>query len=71
LTFAVNLFAGSLLYITLPSLVLPFVGIGLGLVRATVWGLMFSPQSAPDNASGWVLGALTGLLVIVIRPHLG
>jgi len=26
---------------------------------------MFSPQSAPGNASGWVLGALTGLLVLL------
>jgi hypothetical protein len=65
MTFAVNLIAGSLLYITLPSLVVPFAGICLGLVRAAVWGVMFSPQSAPGNASGWVLGALTGLLVLL------
>jgi hypothetical protein len=65
MTFAVNLIAGSLLYITLPSLVVPFAGICLGLVRASVWGLMFSPQSVPGNAAGWVLGALTGLLVLL------
>ena len=39
LTFAVNLIAGSLLSITLPSLVVPFAGICLGLVRASAWGL--------------------------------
>jgi hypothetical protein len=65
LTFAVNLIAGSLLSITLPSLVVPFAGICLGLVRASAWGLMFSPQSAPGNATGWVSGALTGLLVFL------
>jgi hypothetical protein len=44
-TFLVNLLAGSLLYITLPSLVLPFVGVPLGAYRALLWGLLLAPTT--------------------------
>ncbi len=43
LTFAVNLFIGSLLSITVPSLILPFSGMLLGIYRAILWGLILSP----------------------------
>ncbi len=45
-TFVVNLLAGSLLYITLPSLVIPFAGVVLGSYRAVLWGLLLAPTSA-------------------------
>ncbi len=43
LTFVVNLFAGSLLVITAPSLVLPFWGLFMGVYRGVMWGIIFSP----------------------------
>jgi hypothetical protein len=43
LTFLVNLVIGSLLYITLPSLIIPFLGFLLGTYRAMLWGLLFYP----------------------------
>lgn len=47
LTFVVNLVIGSFLSITLPSLVVPFFGFLLGIYRAVIWGLLFSPAH-PD-----------------------
>ena len=43
LTFIVNLVIGSFLYITLPSLIIPFLGFLLGIYRAALWGLLFYP----------------------------
>ena len=45
LTFVVNLLGGSLLAITLPSLLLPFVGLVMGGWRAVLWGLALAPTS--------------------------
>ena len=45
-TFAVNLFAGALLVLTLPSLVIPYFGVLMGLYRAVLWGLLLAPQGA-------------------------
>jgi len=45
LTFVINLFVGSFLSITLPSLILPFSGLLLGIYRAALWGLLLSPAS--------------------------
>ncbi|MCX8037798.1 MAG: hypothetical protein N3D11_12275 [Candidatus Sumerlaeia bacterium] len=45
LTFFVNLLGGSLLTITIPSLVVPFSGLLMGVVRATLWGLLLAPTS--------------------------
>jgi hypothetical protein len=42
MTVVVNLVLGSFLEITLPSLV-PMLGLLVGLFRAMVWGLLFSP----------------------------
>jgi hypothetical protein len=44
LTFLVNLFVAALLYITVPSLIIPFCGLLLGVYRAILWGLIFSPM---------------------------
>jgi len=43
LTFVVNLGIGSFVSITLPSLVIPFSGLLIGVYRAIVWGILFSP----------------------------
>jgi hypothetical protein len=43
LTFLVNLVIGTFLEITLPSLIVPFIGFLLGLYRAVLWGLLLSP----------------------------
>jgi hypothetical protein len=45
LTFVVNLFLGTVVQITLPSLVIPFSGLLLGVVRSILWGLLLSPAS--------------------------
>lgn len=45
LTFAVNLVLGSFIYITLPSLIIPFSGLLVGVYRALLWGLLFSPTA--------------------------
>jgi len=45
LTFVVNLILGSIVWITLPSLVIPFSGLLLGAYRAILWGLLLSPTT--------------------------
>lgn len=47
LTFIVNLFIGSLVTITVPSLIVPFLGFLMGIYRAVMWGLLLSPAH-PD-----------------------
>lgn len=44
LTFIVNLILGAFLYITVPSLFSPFIGIALLVYRALSWGIIFSPN---------------------------
>ena len=43
LTFINNFLYGTIFAISLPSLVIPFLGIFIGLVRALLWGLALSP----------------------------
>lgn len=45
LTFVVNLFLASLIYMTIPSLIIPFIGTLMFVLRAILWGLIFSPAS--------------------------
>jgi hypothetical protein len=45
-TFVVNLFIGSFGSITLPSLIIPFSGILVGIYRAILWGLILSPADS-------------------------
>lgn len=47
LTFFINLVVGSFGSITLPSLIVPFSGLLIGIYRAAMWGLILSPAS-PD-----------------------
>ncbi|GAA2689293.1 MULTISPECIES: hypothetical protein [Actinosynnema] len=71
ITFVVNLLIGALLWQTAPSLVVPFAGVALGLVRLVGWGMIFTPSGADDlawfvphgvtallEAQGYVLAAL-------------
>jgi hypothetical protein len=46
MTFLVNLMFGSLIFLTLPSAVIPFAGILLGVYRAILWGLLFAPTES-------------------------
>ncbi len=46
-TFFVNLLIGSFASVTLPSLIIPFSGLLVGIYRAIVWGLLLSPAN-PD-----------------------
>ena len=65
LTFVVNLVAGSIFYITLPSLIVPFVGLLLGAVRALLWGFIFSPSFSAFNGAVFLYGLLIGLLLFL------
>ena len=51
LTFAVNLFIGSLFSITVPSMIVPFSGFLMGIFRAVVWGLLLSPADPKLSGS--------------------
>jgi len=42
-TFAINFFLGSLAYITIPSVIIPGVGILAAVFRALMWGLLLAP----------------------------
>jgi len=46
LTFLVNLILGSLVFLTLPSAIVPFAGLVLGVCRAVLWGLLFAPTES-------------------------
>lgn len=60
-TFSVNLFMGSILVITLPSLVVPFWGILMGVYRGFLWGVLFSPLGGIFDL-GYLPHALTALI---------
>jgi hypothetical protein len=45
LTFAVNFFLGSVFVLFVPSLLIPFGGVAIGLIRATLWGLLLAPTT--------------------------
>jgi hypothetical protein len=44
-TLLVNLIAGAFLMITVPSLLIPFLGLLVAAWRALIWGLLFSPAN--------------------------
>ena len=46
ITFIVNLFLGSMIEMSLPSLIIPFSGLLMGVYRAILWGLLLSPSNA-------------------------
>jgi hypothetical protein len=61
LTFVVNFFIGSLFDLTLPSLIIPFSGLLVGIVRAILWGFLLSP-AAPQLRFTMIPHSLTLLL---------
>jgi hypothetical protein len=62
LTFVVNLVLGTGVMLTLPSLVIPFGGIAVGLYRAFLWGILFSPTPT-GSPGGDILIALPTILL--------
>jgi hypothetical protein len=60
-TWLLNLFGGSLLALTAISLAFPFLGIGIGLLRAFLWGVLFSPLG----------GVVSPEVMLASAPHLG
>jgi hypothetical protein len=60
-TFFVNLLIGAMATITLPSLVIPFSGILLGVYRAVLWGLLLSPAN-PDLRMAMIPHSITLIL---------
>ncbi|MGQ9553027.1 MAG: stage II sporulation protein M [Anaerolineae bacterium] len=61
ITFVVNFFLGAFLYITLPSLLIPFAGLCTGVIRAVLWGLLLSP-AMPELRLAMIPHSLTVLL---------
>jgi hypothetical protein len=61
LTFIVNLFLGSMLEMSLPSLIIPFSGLLMGVYRAILWGLLLSPSN-PGLAGPMIPHSLTLLI---------
>jgi hypothetical protein len=61
LTFVVNLLLGSVLVITAPSLVVPFSGLLVGMIRAILWGLILCPAN-PKLGGAMIPHSLTLLL---------
>ena len=60
-TFLVNTLLGSFLTITVPSLLIPFAGIVVGLYRAAIWGVALAPTT-PELARAMIPHSLTLLL---------
>ncbi len=60
-TFVVNYFLGTIAMITLPSMVLPGIGLVVALVRPFTWGIILSPTSA-QGAGGMLPHSVTMLL---------
>jgi hypothetical protein len=76
MTFLVNFFLGSLLVLTLPSLLVPGSGIFMAALRSTLWGLLLAPTIKPLavamlphsgtmllEGEGYILATLFGLLI--------
>ena len=76
MTFAVNFLLGSVLYLTVPSCVLPGSGALLAAFRAVSWGLLLAPATLQQAAAmlphsgtlllegeGYILAAFFGLMI--------
>ena len=85
-TFVINFLLGSLGYITVPSILVPFSAVLLAGFRAVLWGLLFAPtmqtlafKMLPHSLTmllegeGYILATLFGLLVPihVLKRSLG
>lgn len=67
-TLGVNLLSASLLQTTLPSLVIPFVGVAITMLRGLSWGVLFTPVGADDATFliHWVTLAIEGTAYVVV-----
>jgi hypothetical protein len=63
---AVNALLGSLAEITLPSLIVPFSGLLVGVFRAMAWGVLFSPEGISGGGVA-LLGAAATLLLLLLE----
>ncbi|HKI18424.1 MAG TPA: hypothetical protein VKA15_11110 [Isosphaeraceae bacterium] len=85
-TFLINFLIGALAYITLPSILLPGIGVFLAAIRAILWGLILAPvmQSLAHamlphsltmllEGEGYILATLFGLLIPIhiVQSSLG
>lgn len=85
-TFGINFFIGSLVHITLPSLIVPASGALLAAFRATLWGVLLAPTftdlsraALPHSwtilleGEGYILATFFALLmpIYLFRPQLG
>jgi hypothetical protein len=85
-TFVINFFLGSLVMLTLPSMIVPGSGIFLAILRSTAWGLLLSPtirelahSMLPHSGTmllegeGYILATLFGLLIPIhiVQSSLG
>ncbi|MBN1222418.1 MAG: stage II sporulation protein M [Candidatus Aminicenantes bacterium] len=61
LTFFINFSIGTFLTMTIPSFVIPFSGLLMGIYRAFFWGILFSPIS-PDMRAPMIPHYLTILI---------
>lgn len=61
LTFFINITIGTFLTMTLPSFIIPFSGLLMGLYRAIFWGILFSPIT-PDMRAPMIPHYLTVLI---------
>jgi len=78
ITFLINFFLGSIAYITIPSIIIPAVGVLAAVFRAMAWGLLLAPNfdtlagaMLPHSLTillegeGYVVASFFGLLVLV------
>lgn len=65
--FLVNLLAAAVVQTTLPSLVIPFLGTALVVLRMVVWGLIFTPvgESDPGFLVHWVTLLVEGAAYVL------
>jgi hypothetical protein len=85
-TFVINFFLGSLLMLTLPSLIVPGSGTFLAILRSIAWGLLLAPTITalahtmlPHSGTmllegeGYILATLFGLLIPIhiVQSSLG
>jgi hypothetical protein len=75
-TFIVNLFLGSMVEMSLPSLIIPFSGLLMGVYRAILWGLLLSPANAslsgpmiPHSLTLLIEGQAYILVMLAIYIH--
>ncbi len=64
-TIVINLAVASFVSITLPSLIVPFSGMLVGLVRAVTWGLLFAPPTLAVGGREAAMGLLVGILLVL------